>query len=135
MTTSKATFSVFLLNFLAQFEKSVEIESKFDFDGLFIIGEVNSKTNVHLYTANLSSKMQPATYVLAVILHEWKVLKLRNRYKVKLQVLHLTSYTVYGAIERVDLVVLNRLHVTHRAYTLGGTGTREPLLALSEPLA
>ncbi|KAG5616974.1 hypothetical protein H5410_016798 [Solanum commersonii] len=81
--------------FDTQFQKSVKIESKFNFDGLFIIGEVNSKTNVHLYAANLSSKMQSATYVLAVILHEWKVLKLRKRYKVKLQVVHLTGYTIY----------------------------------------
>ncbi|KAG5585948.1 hypothetical protein H5410_046382 [Solanum commersonii] len=94
---SKPPFSVSLLNFLAQIEKSVEIESKFDFDGLVIIGEVDSKTIVHLYAANLSSKMQ------------WKVLKLRNRHKLKLQVVHLTGYTIYGAIERVDLVVLHIL--------------------------
>ncbi|KAH0752122.1 hypothetical protein KY285_005270 [Solanum tuberosum] len=106
----KPPFSVFLLNFLGQIEKSVEIELKFDFDGLVVIGGVDSKTNAHLYTANLNSKVQPATDVLTIILQEWKVLKLRNKYKVKLQVVHLTGYTFYGVIERVDLVVLHRLH-------------------------
>ncbi|KAH0714558.1 hypothetical protein KY284_007463 [Solanum tuberosum] len=64
----KPPFSVFLLNSLAQIGKSVEIEPKFDFDGLVIIGGVDSKTNAHLYAANLNSKMQPATDELAVIL-------------------------------------------------------------------
>ncbi|WMV51161.1 hypothetical protein MTR67_044546 [Solanum verrucosum] len=37
----KPPFSISLLNFLAQIEKSVEIESKFDFDGLVIIERVD----------------------------------------------------------------------------------------------
>ncbi|WMV34633.1 hypothetical protein MTR67_028018 [Solanum verrucosum] len=46
-------------------EQSVEIAHDFDFDGLVIVGGVDSKTNAHLYAANLSSKPQSTTVALA----------------------------------------------------------------------
>ncbi|WMV47934.1 hypothetical protein MTR67_041319 [Solanum verrucosum] len=106
----KPHFSTLLLDFLTQVEQSVEIAQEFDSDRLVIIGGVDYKTNARLYAANLSSKMQPAATALAAILHEWKVLKLRNRFKIKLQVVHQTGYTFYGVINMFNLVVRHRLH-------------------------
>ncbi|KAK4730963.1 hypothetical protein R3W88_023951 [Solanum pinnatisectum] len=60
----------------AQLEQSVEMANEFDFEGLVIIGVVDSKINVCLVTANVNSEMQPAT--LADMSSEWKVLKLRT---------------------------------------------------------
>ncbi|KAG5570242.1 hypothetical protein H5410_060008 [Solanum commersonii] len=57
------TFSNLILDILTQVEQSAEIAH--DFDGLVIVGGVDSKTNAHLYAANLSSKPQSTAVALA----------------------------------------------------------------------
>ncbi|KAG5570863.1 hypothetical protein H5410_060629 [Solanum commersonii] len=84
-------------SFLAQLEQSVEMANEFDFEGLVIIGVVDSKINACLVAANFNSEMQPAT--LAAMSLEWKLLKLRSNYKLKFQAVHYIGYTFYGAIE------------------------------------
>ncbi|WMV59095.1 hypothetical protein MTR67_052480 [Solanum verrucosum] len=96
-------------SFLAQLEQSVEMANEFDFEGLVIIGVVDSKINACLVAANFNSEMQPAT--LATMSPEWKVLKLRSNYKLKLQAVHPIGYTFYGAIEMVELVVRHILRL------------------------
>ncbi|KAH0773799.1 hypothetical protein KY290_010936 [Solanum tuberosum] len=63
-------------SFLAQLKQSVEMANEFDFEGLVIIGVVDSKINACLVAANFNSEMQPAT--LVAMSPEWKVLKLRS---------------------------------------------------------
>ncbi|KAH0709539.1 hypothetical protein KY284_010966 [Solanum tuberosum] len=96
-------------SFLAQLEQSVEMANEFDFEGLVMIGVVDSKINACLVAANFNSEMQPAT--LAAMSPEWKVLKLRSNYKLKLQAVHPIGYTFYGAIEMAELVVRHILRL------------------------
>ncbi|KAG5571784.1 hypothetical protein H5410_061550 [Solanum commersonii] len=72
-------------NFLAQLEQFAETAYEFDFEGLLA--------------------------TLATMLPKWKVLKLRNNYKLKIQVMLPIGYTFYGVIEMVELVVRHTLRL------------------------
>ncbi|KAH0640394.1 hypothetical protein KY285_036980 [Solanum tuberosum] len=76
--------------------------------------------------------MQPAATALAAILHEWKVLKLRNRFKIKLQVVHQTGYMFYGVIDMFNLVVRHRLHHGLAAMERPGGGRSSKIVSKTD---